>query len=97
MEHLSKTDLVKVDAVKIRLLKELDKNGQQPKTELTRTVRHYTKEQRNTAFDQLEKSKAVELTKSLSIKPGPNPVHLKITEQGQQELAALKLKHGIGD
>lgn len=88
---------IKVEAVKIRVLKSLSEQGSQQKSDLIRVVRHYLPIDRNAAFDELLNNKDIIINEVPTIKPGPNPQQVWISNLGQLALKELKQKHGIGD
>lgn len=88
---------IKVEAVKIRILNALIENGGQIKSDLIRVVRHYIPIDRNEAFQELLKNKDILVIETPTIKPGPNPQEVFISEPGYTTLKQLKQKHNIGD
>lgn len=89
--------LIKVEAVKIRVLNSLIENGGQIKSDLIRVVRHYTPTDRNAAFEELLTNKQIIIIETPTIKPGPNPQEVFIAEPGYTVLKKLKQKHNIKD
>jgi hypothetical protein len=86
---------IKVEAVKIRILKALLEQGGQQKSDLIRVVRHYIPTDRNAAIDDLIENKDIIINEVPTIKPGPNPQQVWISNLGQLTLRELKQKHGI--
>lgn len=88
---------IKVEAVKIRVLNSLLEQGGQTKSDLIRVVRHYTTTDRNAAFEELLNDKDIIINSIPTIKPGPNPQEVWISNLGQLALRELKQKHNIGN
>lgn len=88
---------IKVEAVKIRILNALLEQGGQQKSDLIRVVRHYLPIDRNAAFNELLSDKNIIINEVPTIKPGPNPQQVWISNLGQLALRELKQKHGIKD
>lgn len=83
---------IKIEAVKLKVLSKM-KDNPITRTDALKLVRHYHKDIRDEAFEQMLGADVLELDRP-TIKPGPNPKDWFITDSGLQTLAELKKKHG---